>query len=140
MNASTPLLSDTLAQPRSARRAQLAYWIPTLLLAALMTFSGVGNMLTDAQSLELMHRLGYPDYFCCMLGVAKLLGVLALLLPVPRVLREWAYAGFSFDVIAAAVSLLAIGEGLLGVVFPLLFLLVILLSRRGWIQRSEGRA
>ena len=48
-------------------------------------------------SLEVFHRLGYPDYFAPMLGTAQLLGVVAILAPVPVMLREWAYAGLAFD-------------------------------------------
>jgi hypothetical protein len=138
LTPATPSSSQPRSAPRSALKTQLAYWVPTGLLVLLMGMGGLGNMRMDAASLEVMHQLGYPDYFTCMLGVAKLLGVLALLLPVPRGLREWAYAGFAFDVIGAAVSLLASGQAQAGALAPLVVLVLIVLSRRGWLQRSEA--
>src|SRR5260370_259391 len=52
----------------------------------------------------IVRPLGYPDYFRSLLGVAKVLGALALLLPRPSILREWAYAGFTFDLLGAFAS------------------------------------
>ncbi len=83
-----------------------------------------------------MRQLGYPDYFLVLLGVAKVLGVIAILAPVPRVLREWAYAGFTFNVVSAFVSLLAIGTPLHDAWFPIVALALILLSHSGWRRRS----
>jgi hypothetical protein len=57
-----------------------------------------------------VHDLGYPLYFVMLLGVAKVAGAVALVGPRVRVLREWAYAGFAFDLIAAAVSHGASGD------------------------------
>jgi len=126
------------ARPEHAvhsRSAKLTYWIPTVLIALMMTAGGFGDALCTDSALAVMHQLGYPDYFTSLLGVAKLLGVAALLLPVPRVLREWAYAGFTFDVLGATVSLLAVGEAPLGALAPLFALGLILLSYRGWRRR-----
>jgi uncharacterized membrane protein len=119
-------------------KSKLAYWVPTALVALMMTAGGLGDALCSAQALEVMHRLGYPDYFTCLLGVAKVLGVAALLLPVPRVLREWAYAGFTFDVLGATVSCLAVGEQPLGALAPLVALGLILSSYRGWKKREAA--
>lgn len=130
---------SNLASTRSAApslKAKLFYWVPTTLLVLMMTAGGLGDALCSAEAVEMMRRLGYPDYFTCLLGVAKLLGVLALLLPVPRVLREWAYAGFTFDVLGATVSLLATGEAGLGALAPLVVLVLIVLSYRGWHRRE----
>jgi len=73
--------------------------------------------------------LGYPAYFGNMLVVFKVAGALALMIPqVPRRVKEWAYAGFAFDFIAAAVSLTAVdGVGFL-TFFPLIFLVLLILS------------
>jgi hypothetical protein len=94
---------------RHHRMAVVAAWATTILFSALMTASGAMLLAGPARLMETMGGLGYPLYFLKLLGLAKLLGVLALVLPVPKVLREWAYAGFTFDLIAAAVSHVATG-------------------------------
>lgn len=70
-----------------------------MLGSALLFLTGPAEVIRSFQS------LGYPDYLRPFLGVAKLAGVIALAAPrVPRTLREWAYAGFAFDIVGALVS------------------------------------
>jgi hypothetical protein len=85
-------------------------WATTGLFAALMTVSGILYLVGPAFILQALRPLGYPPYFRSLLGSAKLLGVVGLLLPGRPSLREWAYAGFTFDLVAAVVSHLASGE------------------------------
>lgn len=88
----------------------LLYYVPTGLFAALMAMSGVLNVLVVPEAVEAFRHLGYPAYLLPFLGVAKLLGILALLVPgFPR-LREWAYAGFVFDLGGALYSSIAVGD------------------------------
>jgi hypothetical protein len=89
---------------------KVAALVFTLLVAAMMGVGGILDLLRVANVMEVIRRLGYPDYFPLLLGGAKLLGVAALLLPVPAVLREWAYAGFTFDLTAAVFSHAAVGD------------------------------
>jgi hypothetical protein len=92
------------------KKQTLFYWLTTGLLAAMMTMSGIVNLLSVPEALAGLKHLGYPAYLSPFLGVAKLLGVLALLVPgFPR-LREWAYAGFVFDVVGALYSTMAVGD------------------------------
>lgn len=121
------------------KRPILAYWIPTVLIALLWTFGGTSALLRTDSSVEVIRRLGYPPYFGVMLGVAQLLGVAAILAPVPRTLREWAYAGLVFDVVAAIVSSLAIGSPLVHLIFPVLALTMLSASYRAW-RRCLGEA
>lgn len=118
---------------------RLLYWIPTAMLVLLMGPGGVFDLMARPEVLEILRRLGYPDYFAPMLGVAKLLGVFAILAPVPRTVREWAYAGFTFDLTAAAVSHFAVG-GLGEVGPPLIGLVFVALSYRGWRERITAQA
>ena len=123
---------------RTGTKAQgLLYWIPTVLLALFMLVGGLSNALQSEESAKGFAQLGYPAYFAVMLGSAKVLGALALLLPVPRVLREWAYAGFTFDVLAAAVSLRATGAPAPYLALPLVALALVQLSYFGWRRRSR---
>jgi hypothetical protein len=69
-----------------------------------MTLSGLLYVIRPAPLAQQMAALGYPPYFYTLLGVAKLLGVVGLLAPRRPTLREWAYAGFTFDLVAAVAS------------------------------------
>ncbi|MCC2545923.1 DoxX family protein [Hymenobacter sp. BT175] len=92
------------------KKTTLLYWIFTGLLAAGMTASSIPNVLSDPEAVAFFRHLGYPAYLLPFLGVAKLLGALAILVPgFPR-LREWAYAGFTFDLLGAVYSGLAVGD------------------------------
>ena len=83
----------------------IVYWITTGLLALLMFGSAIPDVMVSEMAVKGMHDgLGYPLYFIPFLGVAKILGVIAILIPGYPRLKEWAYAGFSFDLIAAMYS------------------------------------
>lgn len=105
---------------------RIAYWIVTILMAALMTVSAVPDVLKVAEAVEFMKHLGYPEYLLPFIGVAKLLGVIAVLTPKFPRLKEWAYAGLAFDVIGAAYSHLSVGDPFSLWVFPLIALALIL--------------
>ena len=114
----------------------IGYWIATGILCFIMGVGGVMDALRTADALEIFARLGYPAYFALLLGVAKLLGVVAVVVPgFPR-LKEWAYAGFTFDLLAAAASHAAIGDSAFEIAFPLTLLIPLALSH-AW--RPPGR-
>jgi hypothetical protein len=114
------------------------YWIATALVVFIAVSGGIVDAMQRPSALEVFRHLGYPDYFATLLGVAKVLGGLALVTPVPRVLREWAYAGLSFDVIAAAISAAAVGDPIAsaGIVVPIVVLALTLVSYVMWRRRS----
>jgi hypothetical protein len=87
-----------------ARAAAFAYWIATGLFAIVMTYSGIAHSIHVPWIDKGMHMLGYPSYVSTLLGPLKLLGVVALLVPGYPRLKEWAYAGFGFDILGAAWS------------------------------------
>jgi hypothetical protein len=111
---------------------RLLYRIPFALVVLVMASGGVIDALQLPFALEQTRHLGYPDYFATMIGLAKLLGVIALVAPVPRTLREWAYAGFTFDVCGAIVSITAVGDAPGGLVIPLITLAALQLSYFSW--------
>src|SRR4051812_21937839 len=93
------------------KRDKIIYWIATAWLALGMISTGIVQLLKVKEEAELFNRLGYPGYLLTMLGIWKLLGVIAVLLPkLPR-LKEWAYAGFFFAMSGAIFSHLAVGDG-----------------------------
>ncbi|MDQ0113300.1 hypothetical protein J2T15_002741 [Paenibacillus harenae] len=92
------------------RKMIVIYWICTGLVALLMGVGSIPNLLSSADSLALFQQLGYPAYLLPFLGAAKLLGVIAITLPGFPKIKEWAYAGLTFDLAGATYSFLAIGK------------------------------
>jgi hypothetical protein len=82
----------------------MGYWITTGLFCAMLGFSGIAHSTRIEFVAESMAELGYPAYLMTILGTAKLLGVAALLAPGRPLLKEWAYAGFAFNLIGATAS------------------------------------
>jgi hypothetical protein len=75
-----------------------------------MIVAGVQELRHAPELLEGARRLGYPDYLLTLLGTAKLVGALLLLVPRFPHLKEWAYAGFAFDFGGAIISHAASGD------------------------------
>ena len=114
----------------------LAYWVPTGLFCALFVIGGIGHLFRLAPQLEGMQTLGYPLYVMSILGVAKLLGVAALLMPGQPLLKEWAYAGFTFDLLGASASHSLNGDPLPAILIPLA---VLGLGAASYFQRPASR-
>ena len=90
------------------KKTNIIYWIFTALLVLGMLSSAIPGMLGIAEAKTFMAQLGYPAYIPMFLGIAKILAIIAILVPgYPRV-KEWAYAGLTFDLIGATYSQLAI--------------------------------
>ncbi len=94
------------------RTIKILYWVFTILFAGLMLFSAIPSILVTDDSVKLVHNmLGYPIYFIPFTGVAKLLGVIAILIPGIKTIKEWAYAGLFFDLAGAVYSGIAVAKG-----------------------------
>lgn len=87
----------------------IAYWTTTILLAFFMSGGVAQLMQYRANPHGVVPGLGYPMYFFAILGVWKILGAIAILVPRYPRLKEWAYAGIFFDLTGAAVSCAAVG-------------------------------
>lgn len=101
---------------------RILYWLFTALLAAWLLAGGIFDSTHAPAALAILHRLGYPDYLCTILGPCKLLAIPALLYPRARFLREWAYAGITFDALGAFYSHLAVKDSVGDTVAPLIML------------------
>jgi uncharacterized membrane protein YphA (DoxX/SURF4 family) len=92
------------------KKTKIIYWIFTSLFAALMFSSAIPDVLSSPVAVKGMHEgLGYPVYFIPFIGVAKVLGVIAILVPGFVRIKEWAYAGLFFDLIGATYSIISLG-------------------------------
>ena len=113
----------------SSRTLNILYWSITGLLAAFMIFSSLDNVVTGEQSVQFIHdKMGYPVYFIPWIGVAKMLGSIALLRPVWARVKEWAYFGVFLDLSTATYSFIALGEPVAGYAPMFLFIAVLVLS------------
>ena len=126
-----------------AKRNKFIYWIATLWLASGMLSTGLLQLLkmkaegaVSPPGVDGITHLGYPIYFLTILGIWKILGVIALLVPKFPLVKEWAYAGFFFAMSGAIFSHIAVGDPLKEI-FPSLLLLI--LTVVSWYFRSAGR-
>lgn len=86
----------------------IVYWVSTVLFGAFMVFSSIGSVMMMPEAVDFIKGLGYPEYIIPFLGVAKILGVIAILVPgFPRI-KEWAYAGLAIDLVGALFSLVSV--------------------------------
>jgi hypothetical protein len=92
------------------KKIRVFYWITTILFSLLMLFSAISSMISPVQATEFFKTISMPAYLISFLSVAKLLGVIAILVPGFQRIKEWAYAGLMYDIIGAAYCNYASGK------------------------------
>jgi uncharacterized membrane protein YphA (DoxX/SURF4 family) len=117
------------------KRNKIIYWIATLWLALGMLSTGIVQLLQLKTETDLMNQLGYPTYLLTFIGIWKILGVIAILIPKFPLVKEWAYAGFFFAMSGAIFSHLVVGNPT--GIFPALLLLT--LTVFSWYFRPAER-
>ena len=108
---------------------RVGYWVSTSIMAALMLLDSALYLASAPVAVEGFTHIGYPQYLRMILGVAKLCGVIVLLMPGVRLLKEWAYAGFTFAWILATVAHYMAGDGIKAVM-PVVLLVLLVISYR----------
>ena len=83
-----------------------------------------------------MDSLEFPYYLLTIIGIWKLLGTIAVLMPKFVLLKEWAYAGFFFTMSGAIVSHMYMEHGVKEIAPAVLLLVLTLVS---WIFRPADR-
>ncbi len=106
------------------KRNKIIYWVFTLWMALGWTSFGIIQVLQMPDEVTRITKMGFPAYVLVLLGACKLLGVVAALIPRFPALKEWAYAGFFFTLIAALYAHIAIGDPISDMI-PALLLLVL---------------
>lgn len=126
-----------MALLKEAARRDIAYWATTALLEVELVLGGLWDVFRVHHVRDVVDRLGYPGYFLLILGVWKLLGAVALIVPrFPR-LKEWTYAGVVFNFTGAIASHLAAGLIDVG---ALVYLTVMLgVTAASWALRPPSR-
>lgn len=118
------------------KRDKIIYWIATVWLSLGMVSTGIVQLIPLKEEVQKMATLGYPTYFLTIIGVWKILGVIAVLFPKLPLLKEWAYAGFFFLCSGAIFTHLAVGDGAIEFFGPTLLLVLTVLS---WYFRPINR-
>src|SRR4029453_17202303 len=92
---------------------KIAYWSATALVGIVTLLAAFSYLTTAPEAVENFRHVGYPQQLRVLLGIAKLAGAIVLVLPRLPILKEWAYAGFTFMWIAAVVAHYLGGDGAL---------------------------
>ena len=121
------------------KRINNVYWVVTGLMAAFMLMASVPDVLRLPEAVEIFGHLGYPTYLLPFLGTAKILGVVAVLVPGVDRLKEWAYAGLVFDIAGALYSHLSVGDPVSVWGFALIALVLVSSSYAIGRLRTEER-
>jgi uncharacterized membrane protein YphA (DoxX/SURF4 family) len=115
---------------------KVVYWASTGILSALSLFAAFAYLSGNSEAVQGFARVGYPQQLRIMLGIAKPLGAIALLVPGWPRLKEWAYAGFTFAWISAFVAHYVAKEAVSETVMPLVLLALLFAS---YVTRPASR-
>jgi hypothetical protein len=119
-----------------SKTKKIIYWIATIWLCLGMLSGGIMQLIQYPATVEGITHLGYPKYLVSLLGVWKILGVIVLLAPRMRLLKEWAYAGFFFAMSGATISHIISGDGFMQIMPSSFALVLVVIS---WLCRPADR-
>jgi hypothetical protein len=121
------------------KRNKIIYWIATIWLSLGMLSTGIVQLIKAKEGqggVDMVTHLGYPVYLLTIIGIWKILGVVALLMPKNPLMKEWAYAGFFFIMTGAIFSHIALGDSISELIPSLLLLVLTVIS---WYFRPTDR-
>ncbi|KXH84365.1 DoxX family protein [Chryseobacterium kwangjuense] len=121
---------------KSQKRNNIIYWIFTIWMALGMVSTAIVQLMKNKDELANFTNLGYPAYLMTIIGVWKILGVIAVLIPGRPLLKEWAYAGFFFVMSGALISHIIIGDTMARTLPALLLLVLVVIS---WYFRPASK-
>jgi hypothetical protein len=118
------------------KRKIVWYWIITAILSFCIFSGGLAQALQLKQTIQGFKPLGYPTYFISLIGIWKMLGIIAILIPNFKLLKEWAYAGIFFAMTGAVISHIASNDIHAQIIAPFLLAVFTVLS---WYLRPADR-
>jgi hypothetical protein len=118
------------------KRKLLWYWIITIILSFFIFSGGLAQAMQVKGVVQGFKPLGYPTYFISLIGVWKVLGIIAILIPNFKLLKEWAYAGIFFVMSGAVISHIASGDVSNQIIAPVVLAIFTVLS---WYLRPADR-
>jgi hypothetical protein len=121
------------------KKDKIIYWATTGIVGAMMLFSGY-SYFSNQQAIDGFKQIGFPDFFRIELGIAKILGALAILIPqVPNKVKEWAYAGLGITFISASIAHYANGDAISHTITPIVILGILAVSNI-YLQKTSKSA
>ncbi len=118
------------------KRKLIWYWIITAILSFCIFSGGLAQVMQVKGVVQGFKPLGYPTYFISLIGVLKVLGVIAIVIPKFKLLKEWAYAGIFFTMSGAVISHIASGDVSAQIIAPVVLAIFTVLS---WYLRPTDR-
>src|ERR1700710_2369707 len=118
------------------KRKLIWYWIITGLLSIFMFMGGLFQAMLSKEVIQGFKPLGYPTYFIALIGIWKVLGIIAILIPKFKLLKEWAYAGIFFVMTGAVISHIASNDVSAQIIAPVVLAIFTVLS---WYLRPADR-
>jgi hypothetical protein len=118
------------------KRKLIWYWIITGVLSFCIFFGGLAQTLQLQKTIEGFKPMGYPIYFISLIGIWKMLGIIAILIPGFKMLKEWAYAGIFFTMTGAVISHIASNDVKAQIIAPIVLAVFTVLS---WYLRPANR-
>ncbi len=118
------------------KRKLVWYWIITAILSFCIFSGGLAQALQLKDVVQGFKPLGYPNYFISLIGIWKVLGIIAILVPKFPLLKEWAYAGIFFAMTGAVISHIASNDIHVQIIAPFLLVVFTVLS---WYLRPPSR-
>ncbi|RFZ94769.1 DoxX family protein [Mucilaginibacter conchicola] len=122
------------------KTVNIAYWICTVLFLLMMGFSAVMSFQHNPEGDKMMAHIGITPKIMPFLAVFKILGIVAILTPGFARLKEWAYAGFTFDILGAMFLFVAAGDPVQNLAFLIVTLALILASYFLWHKKTGSLA
>lgn len=111
------------------KKINIIYWVSTALLCLVMGGGAIPDIMNTPDAKAIMEgQLHYPAYFAPFIGTLKVLGVIAILIPGFPKIKEWVYAGFTFDLIGATYSAIAVGSAIKDVAPMAIFFILLIVS------------
>lgn len=118
------------------KKRNILYWMLTGIMAAFMLLGSIQDVLRVPAARAWFVHLGYPSYLLPFIGIAKILGVTAVVAPGTRRLKEWAYAGLVFDLLGATYSHISVGDSFAWII-PVIGLLLVAGSYAFYRKKTE---
>lgn len=115
------------------------YLISTAIVGMLMFLDGFGGITRQQAGIDVMNHLGYPVYLLTIVGIAKILGTIALVQNRYKAIKEWAYAGFAINFYGAFMSRIFAGDTLFEIILPVIMLCILLVPYFLWKMYEKAR-
>jgi uncharacterized membrane protein YphA (DoxX/SURF4 family) len=113
---------------KNLKSYKIFYTISTIIIALIFIITGIGNILPFQHISNDMTDLGYPAYFLKILGFWKILGGVAVAVPIPGRYKDFAYTGMILDLTGAAMSHYFVGDDFKKIMTPVLISIVVTLN------------